>query len=360
MAKEHTLEAEALGVLPADNRPEVRKVPLTDVAMSDDGVSFSGYASVFDTIADLGDFTEEVRRGAYRKVLAQGDNVPMYWDHDDRMPPLATTRAGTLRLSEDATGLRVEATLDNDHYMTPTLRSMIRRGDVSGMSFGFVAGKGNQIIENRGGKPHRILTGFRALLDVSPTWNPAYGGTSIEERSALAEIRKARLEDGQQVVSGEYPQADDGADSSGAETSEQDGITVQFTDIVTGATDEVVEERDSGVSDAEAKADAQLAARRRRLQMMELDLAPDDRTWLVSDEAEARAEPPPRPLEEILELPRSSWSRQERERVAERRSAVHDEMFALTDGAERVGRTLTAEEREKHDSLSREFQRLGR
>ena len=250
-------DEELPAVVPED-RPEVRSVPLTDVAMSDDGLSFRGYAAVFDTIADLGDFTEEVRRGAYRKVLAQGQNVPMYWDHDDRMPPLATTRGGTLRLSEDATGLRVEADLDNDHYMTPTLRSMIRRGDVSGMSFGFVAGRGNQIIEERDGRPHRILTGFRALLDVSPTWNPAYEGTSVEMRSALAEIRKARLEDGQQVVSGEYQQADDGASSSGTEASEQD------------TTDEVVEERDSGVSTPDVQ--VELAARRRRLQLMGLTL----------------------------------------------------------------------------------------
>jgi uncharacterized protein len=239
-----------------EDRAEVRSVPLTDVVMSADGLSFSGYAAVFDTVADLGDFTEEVRRGAYRKVLATDANVPMYWDHDDRMPPLATTRGGTLRLSEDATGLRVEADLDNDHYMTPTLRSMIRRGDVSGMSFGFIAGRGNQIIEKRGGRPHRILTGFRALLDVSPTWNPAYERTSAELRSALAEIRKARIDDGQQVVSGEYQQADDGALSEGTDAQQE-------------ATDEVVEERDSGVSDDVQIA---LAARRRRLQLMGLTL----------------------------------------------------------------------------------------
>lgn len=246
-------DEELPAVVPED-RAEVRSVPLTDVTMSDDGLSFSGYASVFDTVADLGDFTEEVRRGAYRKVLAQGANVPMYWDHDDRMPPLATTRGGTLRLSEDATGLRVEADLDNDHYMTPTLRSMIRRGDVSGMSFGFIAGRDNQIIEERGGKPHRVLTGFRALLDVSPTWNPAYEGTSVELRSALAEIRKARLEDGQQVVSGEYQQVDDGAESDGTDAQEE-------------AAEVVAEERDSGVS-----IEVELAARRRRLQLMGLTL----------------------------------------------------------------------------------------
>lgn len=239
-----------------EDRAEVRSVPLNDVSLSEDGLSFSGYAAVFDTVADIGDFTEEVRRGAFRKPLAQGQNVPMYWDHDDRMPPLATTRGGSLRLTEDATGLRVEADLDNDHYMTPTLRSMIRRGDVSGMSFGFIAGKGNQIIEVREGKPHRILTNFRMLLDVSPTWNPAYEGTSAEMRSALAEIRKARIEQGQQVVIGEYQQVDDGASGEGTDDAQQDATAV-------------VEERDSGVSDDVQVA---LAARRRRLQLMGLTL----------------------------------------------------------------------------------------
>lgn len=246
-----------------EDRAEVRSVPLNDVVLSEDGLSFSGYAAVFDTIADLGDFTEEIRRGAFRKPLAQGQNVPMYWDHDDRMPPLATTRGGSLRLAEDATGLRVEATLDNDHYMTPTLRSMIRRGDVSGMSFGFVAGKGNQIIEERGGRPHRILTNFRMLLDVSPTWNPAYEGTSAEMRSALAEIRKARIEHGQQVVIGEYQQVDDGAASEGTDAQ---GVAESATEQ---DTTEVVEERDSGVSEDEK---VRAAARRRRLQLMGLTL----------------------------------------------------------------------------------------
>lgn len=240
-----------------DDRAEVRSVALRDVSLSDDGVKFSGYAAVFDTVADLGDFTEEVRRGAFRKVLAQGGNIPMYWDHDPTMPPLATSRSGTLRLAEDATGLHVEADLDNDHYMTPTLRSMIRRGDVSGMSFGFIAGRGNQMVESRAGKPHRVLTGFRMLLDVSPTWNPAYGGTSAELRSALAEIRKARLIDGQQIVAGDSQQSDDGALADG-------------TDAVQQETTEMVEQRDSGVEDA---VEADFAARRRRLQLMGLTFA---------------------------------------------------------------------------------------
>lgn len=216
------------------DRVEARSVTLTDVDLDSAGLKFSGYAALFGQEADLGDFTEEIRRGAFRKVLANGGNVPMYWDHDPRVPPLATTRSGTLRLSEDTRGLRVEADLDEDHYMTPTLRSMIRRGDVTGMSFGFVAGRGNQIIEERSGRPHRVLTNFKNLLDVSPTWNPAYDGTSAELRSALAEIRSAYtvttgvyadpLEQrghGQRIDAGEEPQRVEGAPADVSEVLDE-------------------------------------------------------------------------------------------------------------------------------------------
>lgn len=197
---------------------EARSVALTDVDLTNDGLRFSGYAAVFDQETDMGEFTEEVRRGAFRKILSAGHNVPMYWDHDPSIPPLATTRSGTLKLTEDPTGLRVEAELDEDHYMTPTLRSMIRRGDVSGMSFGFIAGAGNSKMEVRGQRPHRVLTGFNRLLDVSPTWEPAYAGTSAELRS-LVEIRKARVNEVEQQIAAEVDGA--GHDQPDDEGSEQ-------------------------------------------------------------------------------------------------------------------------------------------
>lgn len=317
-----------------EDRAEVRSVELTDVAISEDGLRFSGYAAVFDKVADLGDFTEEVRRGAFRKILSQSANVPMYWDHDPTIPPLATTRGGTLRLAEDATGLRVEADLDNDHYMTPTLRSMIRRGDVAGMSFGFIAGKGNQSMELRDGRPHRVLTGFRMLLDVSPTWNPAYEGTSVEMRSALAEIRKARLDSEQQVADGEHQQAGDGASDEGAENAQQDPAA------------DAVEKRDSGVSEV----DAELAARRRRLKLMGLSLSKDDKAWLADDkpvEPEQRTVAVP-DLKEVLRYPAATWSPEERKCVLE-------QLFAITseDGK------LTAEQAERFAALQDEFERLG-
>lgn len=165
------------------DRVEARSVPFTDVDTSKDGKTFTGYAAVFDGEADLGDFTESITRGAFRRAIKSSGNIPMLLDHNRNMPPLATTQGGTLRLREDGKGLRVEADIAN-HYVGDALREMISRGDIRGMSFGFIAGRGNSVLENRGGKPHRNLIGFRKLTDVSPTWDPAYANTEASFRSA--------------------------------------------------------------------------------------------------------------------------------------------------------------------------------
>jgi HK97 family phage prohead protease len=166
-------------------RVEARSVAFTDVDASTDGSTFTGYAAVFDHEADLGDFTESISRGAFRKAIGASGNIPMLYDHNPGLPVLATTGAGTLKLKEDGKGLRVEANVAR-HFIGDAVREMVQRGDIRGMSFGFVAGAGNSKVEQRGGKPHRSLTGFKRLLDVSPTWDPAYSGTSAELRSLRA------------------------------------------------------------------------------------------------------------------------------------------------------------------------------
>jgi HK97 family phage prohead protease len=171
----------------AHERVEQRSVAFTDIDTSNDGRTFTGYAAVFDHEADLGDFTESINRGAFRKALSTGGNVPMLYDHNPGLPVLATTGGGTLKLKEDGRGLRVEADVAR-HFVGDAVREMVQRGDIRGMSFGFIAGAGNSRIEKRGGKPHRQLLGFNRLLDVSPTWDPAYQGTSAELRSLRAAL----------------------------------------------------------------------------------------------------------------------------------------------------------------------------
>ena len=194
----------------ADNEPELRSAPFTDLEVTADGGTFEGLAAVYDIEADLGDFTEAIQRGAFRKAIADGHNVPMVYDHNLEFPILATTRGKTLELSDDARGLRVKASVAN-HFMGDAVRELVQRGDIAGMSFGFIAGKGNQRIEQRRDKPHRLLTGFRRLLDVSPTWNEAYSGTEAAFRSLRALTETDSPAQAQQILTGEQPQLEDGA-----------------------------------------------------------------------------------------------------------------------------------------------------
>jgi uncharacterized protein len=233
-----------------DVTPQKRSVEFVDIDTAADGSSFDGYAAVFDQEANLGAWTEQVERGAFRKVLAQQANVPMLWNHNPDWP-LATTRAGTLELSEDTKGLRVKATLA-DHFIGDMVRELVRRGDVSGMSYGFVAGPGNSHFDEQRTPPHRTLKGFTRLLDVSPTWDPAFDQTEAEIRSLIQTFSDspARL---QELVAGEHQQSDDAA--AGRE----------------GANVEEEPEQRSGEGDVSGVT-PRVAAARRRLSIMHITL----------------------------------------------------------------------------------------
>jgi len=66
----------------------------------------AGYAAVFDEVADInGYFQEVIARGAFADTLRTAD-VRAYYDHD-RGRVLGRSSAGTLRLREDNKGLYV-------------------------------------------------------------------------------------------------------------------------------------------------------------------------------------------------------------------------------------------------------------
>jgi HK97 family phage prohead protease len=236
-------------------RPEARSVAFTDLDVAADGRGFDGYAAVYGQEADLGDFTEVIVAPAFRGAIERSGNIPMLWDHNEAMPPFATTSGGTLEVMADGRGLRVKAQIDERHLLGPTLMSMLERGDVKAMSFGFITGEGNSKVSVRGGKPHRILRGFDRLLDVSPTWNPAYEGTSAELRSLR---QMASLID----VPQQFPEAEVSEPEDGADVENQGEVVPDQSEAAVP-----VEEQRSG-----ADWQVQAAARKRRLQMMGLSV----------------------------------------------------------------------------------------
>ena len=105
-----------------------------------EGMTFTGYAAVFNSDSEPLPFIERIAPGAFRGSLRNRNDIKMLWNHDSGQP-LASTRAGNLRLTEDDRGLFVEAllprtTLGND------VRELVSTGIVDSMSFGFTVARG--------------------------------------------------------------------------------------------------------------------------------------------------------------------------------------------------------------------------
>ena len=74
------------------------------------GRKVTGYAAVFNSAADLGEFREVIHPGAFARSLSSGVNVRALYDHQSGAI-LGTTQARTLQLIEDSHGLRFELDL---------------------------------------------------------------------------------------------------------------------------------------------------------------------------------------------------------------------------------------------------------
>ena len=162
-------------------------------AVSDDsGVRhITGYAAVFNSLSeDLGGFREKIAPGAFARAVKE-DDVRALWNHNSDNV-LGRTKSGTLRLSEDNHGLKIECDPPDAQWVRDLVAS-IERGDVDQMSFGFIVrrypdgSRGSQWIEENG-EDIRILTDVE-LFDVSPVTFPAYPDTEVGLRS-LEEHKK--------------------------------------------------------------------------------------------------------------------------------------------------------------------------
>jgi uncharacterized protein len=158
-----------------------------EIREDESGMTFEGYAAIFDSPSEPLPFIERIKRGAFNRSLKQARNdIKLLWNHDTSAV-LGSTRAGTLKLVEDDRGLRVSATLPN----TTSGRDaavLLKRGDVDSMSFGFSVPAGGDTWNQEG--TERTLKSVR-LHEVSIVAFPAYtstaGTTSVRGLAAVAE-----------------------------------------------------------------------------------------------------------------------------------------------------------------------------
>ena len=144
-----------------------------EVRETDEGMQFSGYAAVFNSDSQPLPFIERIVPGAFKGSLRNRNDIKLLWDHDTASV-LGSTRAGTLRLTEDARGLYVEADLPNTSTGRDA-RELIGRGDVDSMSFGFTVARNGDEWSADGSV--RTLTRIN-LHEVSIVAFPVYTATA--------------------------------------------------------------------------------------------------------------------------------------------------------------------------------------
>lgn len=161
---------------------ERRQLPISElrVESQNDERKIVGYSAVFNSLSEnLGGFREKIQEGAFKRSLENGADVRALMNHDPNYV-LGRNKSGTLILSEDARGLKVEISPPNTQWANDLLESM-KRGDISEMSFAFAT------IDDRWEEEHgetiRTLKEVD-ISDVSVVTYPAYKATNAHVRSA--------------------------------------------------------------------------------------------------------------------------------------------------------------------------------
>ena len=162
----------------------------------DDQRTLEGYASVFNVATDLGRFSETIERGAFSRAISEEHDVRALVDHDSGRV-LGRTKNGTLELREDKRGLFSRIHLP-DTQEARDLATLIKRGDLDGMSFGFTVERDRW--EKQEDRQMRFIEDVN-LFEVSVVAFPAYEDTDVALRAmpdepsvdSDTESRKARF-----------------------------------------------------------------------------------------------------------------------------------------------------------------------
>lgn len=153
---------------------EIRMVEMR--AVESDEMIVEGYASVFDSVTDLGYYKEVIDRNAFDN--ADMSDIVMKYNHEDSVLPLARTRGGTLQFEVDDHGLKIRARLV-DTTVNRDIYTLIKEGILSKMSFAFTVKEEQYDYDT---DTRRILA-FDKIFDVSVVDVPAYETTEIYARS---------------------------------------------------------------------------------------------------------------------------------------------------------------------------------
>jgi HK97 family phage prohead protease len=145
----------------------------------DDSQTISGYAIMYDTESQPigGEFVEVIEKRALDGV--DTSNTYLLYQHNTE-DVLASTKAGTLSLRNTDKGLYFTATLPDTQLGKDTY-TLVKRGDLSGMSFGFTVK--NDTWNVRSEPAVRKVNSIDKLYELSVVTFPAYSETVVSARS---------------------------------------------------------------------------------------------------------------------------------------------------------------------------------
>ena len=161
------------------------------------GNHITGRPIVYDSMTDLGWFSEIIEAGALKDTDLK--DVRFLVNHDIGMIPLARSRNNnensTMQMTVDKDGMGIRVNLDTENNTEArNLYSAIKRGDITGMSFMFTIDE--ERWENlESDNPIRHIIKIGKVYEVSAVTFPAYESTEISARDKEAlESAKATLE----------------------------------------------------------------------------------------------------------------------------------------------------------------------
>jgi hypothetical protein len=179
---------------------ELRYYPIELRVTGDDKAPIlEGHAAVFNVLSeDFGGWRERIAPGAFSEAI-KGD-VRALWNHENDLV-LGRAKSGTLTLVEDETGLAFRVTPPDTTWFRDRLVSL-KRGDVTGASFGFWTESDDWKTE--GDQKIRTILKVRELLEISPGVTfPAYPQASTDV--ALRSLQAWEAEEAKKKGSGQSP-----------------------------------------------------------------------------------------------------------------------------------------------------------
>lgn len=177
------------------------------------GTYITGTPIVFDQATDMGWYEETIAREALKDTDLK--DVRFLVGHDTSMIPLARSRNNnensTMQMVVTDRGMEIRVDLDTENNPEArALYSAVKRGDMSGMSFMFIADKDSwEDIDTD--YPKRTIMSIRKVFEVSAVAFPAYEGTDIQAASEGQALDSARasLESARKQLADERAKAAD-------------------------------------------------------------------------------------------------------------------------------------------------------